>query len=281
MCETWTRRSTRPTSPAFRARQAKLRAPPGAISASASATFSERTGYGTPAFAARGMEMTPGWETVDLAMDPSGFVEARHRRLPARPGPAHDARADHRRRARHHAGAHQDRARRHRPHALRLGHLRQPLAGDRRRREPVGGAQDQRQAAGHGRRISSKRRPTTSCWTMASRGWPAPIARSPSRRWRARPITRPIALPASWRRACARARPTIPPVRSPTPATSRSSRSMWRPERSRSKSYVVAEDAGRLINPMIADGQIAGGVAQGIANALARRNHATTRPAIS
>jgi aerobic carbon-monoxide dehydrogenase large subunit len=32
--------------------------------------------------------------------------------------------------------------------------------------------------------------------------------------------------------------------------------------------FVVAEDAGRLINPMIADGQICGGVAQGIANAL-------------
>src|SRR5262249_755609 len=41
------------------------------------ATFSERTGYGTPAFAARGMEVTPGWETVELSMDPSGFVEAR------------------------------------------------------------------------------------------------------------------------------------------------------------------------------------------------------------
>jgi carbon-monoxide dehydrogenase large subunit len=32
--------------------------------------------------------------------------------------------------------------------------------------------------------------------------------------------------------------------------------------------YLVAEDAGRLINPMIVDGQIQGGVAQGIANAL-------------
>jgi carbon-monoxide dehydrogenase large subunit len=31
---------------------------------------------------------------------------------------------------------------------------------------------------------------------------------------------------------------------------------------------LVAEDAGRLINPMIAEGQIHGGVAQGIANAL-------------
>jgi aerobic carbon-monoxide dehydrogenase large subunit len=41
------------------------------------ATFSERTGYGSPAFAARGMEITPGWETVHLTIDPSGYVEAR------------------------------------------------------------------------------------------------------------------------------------------------------------------------------------------------------------
>jgi carbon-monoxide dehydrogenase large subunit len=34
------------------------------------------------------------------------------------------------------------------------------------------------------------------------------------------------------------------------------------------KRFLVAEDAGRLINPMIADGQIHGGVAHGIANAL-------------
>jgi carbon-monoxide dehydrogenase large subunit len=32
--------------------------------------------------------------------------------------------------------------------------------------------------------------------------------------------------------------------------------------------FVVIEDAGRLINPMIVEGQIHGGVAQGIANAL-------------
>ena len=32
--------------------------------------------------------------------------------------------------------------------------------------------------------------------------------------------------------------------------------------------YLVAEDAGRMINPMIADGQVHGGIAQGIGNAL-------------
>jgi aerobic carbon-monoxide dehydrogenase large subunit len=62
--------------PAFRKRQAQARAA-GRYLGLGIATFSERTGYGTPAFAARGMEITPGWETVELAMDPSGFVEAR------------------------------------------------------------------------------------------------------------------------------------------------------------------------------------------------------------
>ena len=41
------------------------------------ATFSERTGYGTQAFAARKMDVVPGFETVELAMGPSGHVEAR------------------------------------------------------------------------------------------------------------------------------------------------------------------------------------------------------------
>jgi aerobic carbon-monoxide dehydrogenase large subunit len=62
--------------PAFRARQAKARTE-GRYLGLGLATFSERTGYGTPAFAARGMDVTLGWETVELTIDPSGFVEAR------------------------------------------------------------------------------------------------------------------------------------------------------------------------------------------------------------
>jgi carbon-monoxide dehydrogenase large subunit len=61
---------------AFRTRQQEARAR-GRYLGIGLSTFSERTGYGTPAFAARGMEITPGWETVEIAMDPSGFVEAR------------------------------------------------------------------------------------------------------------------------------------------------------------------------------------------------------------
>jgi carbon-monoxide dehydrogenase large subunit len=62
--------------PAFRRRQVDARAHKRYLGLGF-ATFSERTGYGTPAFAARGMEVTPGWETVEVSMDPSGFVEAR------------------------------------------------------------------------------------------------------------------------------------------------------------------------------------------------------------
>jgi carbon-monoxide dehydrogenase large subunit len=62
--------------PAFRARQQAARER-GVYLGIGFATFSERTGYGSPAFAARGMEITPGWETVEIAMDPSGRVEAR------------------------------------------------------------------------------------------------------------------------------------------------------------------------------------------------------------
>jgi carbon-monoxide dehydrogenase large subunit len=62
--------------PAFRARQKKAREQ-GRYLGIGFSTFSERTGYGSPAFAARGMAITPGWETVHLSVDPSGFVEAR------------------------------------------------------------------------------------------------------------------------------------------------------------------------------------------------------------
>jgi len=62
--------------PAFRKRQKEARTK-GRYLGIGFATFSERTGYGSPAFAARGMEITPGWETVIVSVDPSGFVEAR------------------------------------------------------------------------------------------------------------------------------------------------------------------------------------------------------------
>ncbi len=62
--------------PAFRAQQSEARSR-GIYRGIGFAAFSERTGYGSPAFAARGMEITPGWERVEIEMDPSGRIEAR------------------------------------------------------------------------------------------------------------------------------------------------------------------------------------------------------------
>ena len=62
--------------PAFRERQVEALAQ-GRYLGLGLCCFCERTGYGSAAFAARGMPVTPGWETVQIDMDPSGFVEAR------------------------------------------------------------------------------------------------------------------------------------------------------------------------------------------------------------
>ncbi len=61
---------------AFRRRQARAR-DQGRYLGVGFSVFSERTGYGTAAFAARSMDITPGYERVELVMDPSGTVEAR------------------------------------------------------------------------------------------------------------------------------------------------------------------------------------------------------------
>ncbi|MBO4225223.1 xanthine dehydrogenase family protein molybdopterin-binding subunit [Bradyrhizobium neotropicale] len=62
--------------PAFRERQAAMRERGRYLGVGLS-VFSERTGYGTPAYAARGMEIVPGYEIVDCSMDPSGDVVLR------------------------------------------------------------------------------------------------------------------------------------------------------------------------------------------------------------
>jgi len=62
--------------PGFRARQRDALAA-GRYLGLGISTFCERTGYGSAAFAARGMDIQPGWENVDMRMDASGKVTAR------------------------------------------------------------------------------------------------------------------------------------------------------------------------------------------------------------
>ncbi len=186
--------------PAFRARQKEARAK-GRYLGIGFATFSERTGYGSPAFAARGMEITPGWETVILSVDPSGFVEARIGSSPHGQGLRTTLAQIIADEIGVHARHDQGRARRHRPRALRLGHFRQPLAGDFRRRHADRGAESARQAdqdrqpsAGGGarrHRAGGRRRQGRRHRPLGRR----------SRRWRARPTRRRIASRARSSRA--------------------------------------------------------------------------------
>ena len=62
--------------PSFRERQKQARGE-GRYLGIGISTFNERTGYGTPTFSVRSMEITPGYETVEITMDPSGSIEAR------------------------------------------------------------------------------------------------------------------------------------------------------------------------------------------------------------
>ena len=252
--------------PAFRVRQAAGRGA-GRYLGLGIATFSERTGYGTPAFAARGMEVTPGWETVELAMDPSGFVEAR-------------------------IGAS--------PHGQGLRTTLAQLVADELGIAPgqvkiVHGDTD-RTPYGFGTFASRSMVISGGATVMAARKVAAVLRAAAGHLLEAAAADivladgvarvagtdRAIAIPALARTAHHQHH-RLPPELAPGIRES----ATYDPAGTFSNAchiaevevdvetgkvalarLVVAEDAGRLINPMIAEGQISGGVAQGVANAL-------------
>jgi carbon-monoxide dehydrogenase large subunit len=231
------------------------------------ATFSERTGYGTPAFAARGMGVTPGWETVELTMDPSGFVELR-------------------------IGAS--------PHGQGLRTTLAQLVADELGLAPdrikvIHGDTD-RTPYGWGTFASRSLVIAGGASVLAARKVHAKLVKMASRLLEAAPedilINDGAARVAGTDRAIpietlARAAyhqshlfkgeidPGISESATYDPPGTFSNACHAGivevdPETGRVtiEKFVVAEDAGRIINPMIVDGQILGGVAQGIGNAL-------------
>jgi carbon-monoxide dehydrogenase large subunit len=252
--------------PAFRARQAQARVR-GRYLGLGLATFSERTGYGTPAFAARGMEVTPGWETVELAMDPSGFIEAR-------------------------IGAS--------PHGQGLRTTLAQIIADELGTSPdrikiVHGDTD-RTPYGWGTFASRSLVIAGGAALMAARKVRAKLTRMAGLLLEASPddivlepdvarvagTDRTVAMSELARAAYHRShlfKGEVGPglVESATydpPGTFSNACHVAIVEvdietgHVAIEKYLVAEDAGRLINPLIADGQIHGGVAQGIGNAL-------------
>jgi carbon-monoxide dehydrogenase large subunit len=252
--------------PAFRRRQLQARSQERYLGIGF-ATFSERTGYGTPAFAARGMGVTPGWETVELTMDPSGYLELR-------------------------IGAS--------PHGQGLRTTLAQLVADELGLSPdrirvVHGDTD-RTPYGWGTFASRSLVIAGGASVLAARKVHAKLVKIASRLLEAAPddivLEDGIARVAGTDRAIpietlARAayhqihlfKGEIDPAISETatydpPGTFSNACHAGIVEvdpdtgRVAIERFVVAEDAGRLVNPMIADGQVAGGVAQGIGNAL-------------
>ena len=252
--------------PAFRRRQLQARSQERYLGIGF-ATFSERTGYGTPAFAARGMGVTPGWETVELTMDPSGYLELR-------------------------IGAS--------PHGQGLRTTLAQLVADELGLSPdrirVVHGDTARTPYGWGTFASRSLVIAGGASVLAARKVHAKLVKIASRLLEAAPddivLEDGIARVAGTDRAIpietlARAayhqihlfNGEIDPAISETatydpPGTFSNACHAGIVEvdpdtgRVAIERFVVAEDAGRLVNPMIADGQVAGGVAQGIGNAL-------------
>jgi carbon-monoxide dehydrogenase large subunit len=251
--------------PAFRLRQQKACAA-GRLLGLGIATFSERTGYGTPAFAARGMAVTPGWETVDLAMDPSGFVEARIGASPHGQG----LRTTLAQIISDELGVAPDR--------IRIAH------GDTDRTPYGWGTFASRSLViAGGASLMAARKINAKLRNMAGHLLEASADDIVLEHGSARVAgtDRAIAI-AELARAAYHQTPRFGGL---TPGLTESA--TYDPPGTFSNAchiaivevdietgkvaiekFVVAEDAGRLINPMIVDGQIHGGVAQGLANAL-------------
>lgn len=251
--------------PAFRKRQVAARAQ-GRYLGLGLSTFSERTGYGTPAFAARGMEVSPGWEVVDLAMDPSGLVEARIGASPHGQGlrtTLSQIIAD----------------------ELGIGPERIRIIHGDTDRTPYGfGTFASRSVViSGGAALLAARKVKAKLTLLAGRMLEASEHDIEIVEGLARVKGTDRSIPIQEVARAAYHRAHLFSDVSPGLAESAS----YDPSGTFSNAchaaivevdigtggvtierYVVAEDAGRLINPMIAEGQIHGGVAQGIANAL-------------
>ena len=252
--------------PAFRARQKAARAA-GRFLGIGFATFSERTGYGSPAFHARGMEITPGWETVELTMDPSGLVEVRIGSSPHGQGlrtTLAQIIADE-------IGLE--------PSQIRVVH------GDTDRTPYGWGTFASRSLViSGGACLIAARKMRTKLLKLASHLLEASAADIVLEEGAARVggTDRAIAIATLARQAYYQTHrfngeiePGMTETGSYDPAGTFSNACHVaaveldiETGRVTIDKFLVAEDAGRIINPMIADGQVHGGIAQGIGNAL-------------
>lgn len=248
--------------PTFRVAQREARAQ-GRLLGLGLAVFNERTGYGTPAFAARGMGIVPGYEVVDITMMPGGEVEARIGASPHGQGTRTTL-----------AQVIADRLGLT-PAQVRIVHGdtdRTPYGwGTFASRNAVisGGAcqaaadrlaQRLRECAAKALQTHAEAVELRDGQAFGQHGASVPIAELARQAHQRSDLfsshnlseTASYDPPGTFSNAC---HVCIVEVDAETGGV-------------RILRYLVVEDAGRILNPMIADGQVRGGIAQGIANAL-------------
>ncbi len=251
----------------FRDRQANARKGGGPLLGVGISTFAERTGYGTPVFATRSMGVTIGYETVTMNMDPSGFVEACIGASPHGQGLettlaqviADELAVD----VPHIRIIHGDTDRTpygwgtfaSRSMVIAGGAVQ--IAAGRLRERLVQVAASVLEANADDIVLAAGKASVAGTDVGVPISELARIAHHHTERLEPGTLAG-LAVEASYdpggtfSNACHIAEVEIDPETGATTVTR----------------FVVVEDAGRLINPMIVDGQIRGGVAQGIANAL-------------
>ena len=236
--------------------------------------FAERTGYGTQAFAQRKMTMTPGDETARVRMDPRRR-DGRDRHLRPRPAAPDDARPDRGRRTRHRPG---------RIEVIQGDTDPRRTAGARSRAAPrsSAAARPKRAAAMLAERLKriGAHMLEAAPEDLELRDGAAVVRGSPEHAVSPR-IARVAHLEVQRLPdggAGARRHASFDPPGTFSNATHGVVVEID-PETGevRIERYVVVEDCGVMINPMVVEGQVRGGVAQGIAAALYEELVTTTR----
>ena len=133
------------------------------------------------------------------------------------------------------------------------------------------GLQDAAAAPALHRRPSAALSRGRPCGWKAARWWRperrVASRRSPTPGMSTRSCCRPTSTPTAWksRQATSRASTPAPSATRPMPAWSRSITEIGKVE---ILDYVIVEDCGRIVNPMVVEGQTYGGAAQGIGTAM-------------
>ena len=214
-----------------------------------------------------------GTEGATIRIEPPGTVNVYIAGGSTREQPRDHGRAAHRRRARRRHRRRQHDPGRHRGHAVRRGHAGQPQRLDDRRR----GRRDRRRSCASGSSRIAAHQLEAAIATSSSAQPPGHRARHPAigvtlRRARrpsrtssrrTLPPGMPAGLEASARYTVAGTDPS-----GPTPRTCARARSTSQTGQVTLLRYIVSEDCGPMINPNVVEGQIAGGIVQGIGGAL-------------